>query len=225
METENNIVYRDELDKARKAVDGLARDGMSTTIDAYWEVCCGDVLVAEENMRNQRRTWENASLAKELLDIAAYLEGYDHMLDNLHTAISRMADITYEHPGLKLRLLEFDLAVLQRIEARIDHDLDLCEHIMFEISFYRRNIERADKGDFGNIEQRGHLKHDPIEWSAEYESIIDEAERKIDSLLDDHPRGMGFCFAYWSTKARVLHEDYGIVWRSPAIMNPGVIFD
>lgn len=70
METENNIVYRDELDKARKAVDGLARDGMSTTIDAYWEVCCGDVLVAEENMRNQRRTWENASLAKELLDIA-----------------------------------------------------------------------------------------------------------------------------------------------------------
>ena len=34
METENNIVYRDELDKARKAVDGLARDGMSTTIGA-----------------------------------------------------------------------------------------------------------------------------------------------------------------------------------------------
>ena len=225
METENNIVYRDELDKARKAVDGLARDGMSTTIDAYWEVCCGDVLVAEENMRNQRRTWENASLAKELLDIAAYLEGYDHMLDNLHTAISRMADITYEHPGLKLRLLEFDLGVLRRIEARIGHDLDLCEHIMSEISFYERNIERADKGDFENIEQRGHLQHDPIEWSAEYESIIDEAEKKIESKLEGHPRGMGFCFEYWSTKSYVLHNDYGIAWRSPAIMNPGVIFD
>lgn len=225
MSNETGINYREELARARKAVEGLARDGKSTTIDAYWEVCCGDVLLAEDNLSNGTRQWENASLAKELLDIAAYLEGYDHMLENLHTAVSRMADATYEHPGLKVRLLRFDLAVLRRIEARIGHDLSLCDNLLDEIAFYERNIERADKGDFGNIEQRGHLKHDPIEWSAEYESIIDEAEKKIESKLEGHPRGMGFCFEYWSTKSYVLHNDYGIAWRSPAIMNPGVIFD
>ena len=36
---------------------------------------------------------------------------------------------------------------------------------------------------------------------------------------------MGFCFAYWHTKREVLSDDYGIEWRSPNIMNPGVIFD
>ncbi|WP_294456636.1 hypothetical protein [uncultured Bacteroides sp.] len=43
--------------------------------------------------------------------------------------------------------------------------------------------------------------------------------------MEGHPRGMGFCFAYWNTKAQVLKADYGIEWRSPAIMNPHVMFD
>lgn len=44
---EKTINYREELEKAREAVKGLKRDGYGSTIDAYWEVCCGDVLVAE----------------------------------------------------------------------------------------------------------------------------------------------------------------------------------
>ena len=80
---ETTINYREELEKAREAVKGLKRDGCGSTIDAYWEVCCGDVLVAEENLREQTREWENSSLAEEFLDIATYLEGYDHMLEHL----------------------------------------------------------------------------------------------------------------------------------------------
>ena len=71
---------RKELKEARKAIEGLPRDGKANTLDAYWEVCCGDVLVAEENLRNQDREWENTSLAEELLGIGRYLEGYDHLL-------------------------------------------------------------------------------------------------------------------------------------------------
>lgn len=216
---------RTELEKARKAAGGLERNGLSTNIDAYWEVCCGDVLLAEENVSNGTRQWENASLAEELLDIAAYLEGYDHMLSNLHSALSRMADVTYGHPRLKLKLLELDLLVLRRIEAIHGHDLSAADDTMSEISLYRSNIALADKGELESIVQKGHLRHDPVEWTAGYEKVIDEAERKIESCLKDHPRGMGFCFAYWSTKAQVLQEYYGIVWRSPARMNPGVMFD
>ncbi len=222
---EKTINYREELEKAREAVKGLKRDGYGSTIDAYWEVCCGDVLVAEENLRKQSREWENSSLAKEFLDIATYLEGYDHMLKRLYSAVSRMVDTIFERPRLKLKLLDFELTVLRRIEAQTGHDMSICEHVSNELSFYYRNIKYADSGDFASIEQRGNLKHDPIEWSAEYERVIDEVEKKVGELLSDEPRGMGFCFSYWNTKANVLSEYYGIEWRSPAIMNPGVIFD
>lgn len=222
---EKIINYREELEKAREAVKGLKRDGYGSTIDAYWEVCCGDVLVAEENLRKQSREWENSSLAKEFLDIATYLEGYDHMLERLYSAASRMVDTIFERPRLKLKLLDIELMVLRRIEAQTGHDMSICEHVSNELSFYYRNIKYADSGDFASIEQRGNLKHDPIEWSAEYERIIDDVEKKVGELLSDEPRGMGFCFSYWNTKANVLSEYYGIEWRSPAIMNPGVIFD
>lgn len=222
---EKTINYREELENAREAVKGLKRDGYGSTIDAYWEVCCGDVLVAEENLRKQSREWENSSLAKEFLDIATYLEGYDHMLERLYSAVSRMVDTIFERPRLKLKLLDFELMVLRRIEAQTGHDMSICEHVSNELSFYYRNIKYADSGDFASIEQRGNLKHDPIEWSAEYEHIIDDVEKKVGELLSNEPRGMGFCFSYWNTKANVLSEYYGIEWRSPAIMNPGVIFD
>lgn len=222
---EKTINYREELEKAREVVKGLKRDGYGSTIDAYWEVCCGDVLVAEENLRKQSREWENSSLAKEFLDIATYLEGYDHMLERLYSAVSRMVDTIFERPRLKLKLLDFELMVLRRIEAQTGHDMSICEHVSNELSFYYRNIKYADSGDFASIEQRGNLKHDPIEWSAEYERIVDDVEKKVGELLSDEPRGMGFCFSYWNTKANVLSEYYGIEWRSPAIMNPGVIFD
>ena len=149
------INYREELEKAREAVKGLKRDGYGSTIDAYWEVCCGDVLVAEENLRKQSREWENSSLAKEFLDIATYLEGYDHMLERLYSAVSRMVDTIFERPRLKLKLLDFELMVLRRIEAQTGHDMSICEHVSNELSFYYRNIKYADSGDFASIEQRG----------------------------------------------------------------------
>ena len=203
-----NISYRKELNNARKAVEGLKRDGNIATLNSYWEVCCGDVLLAEQNLEDQDREWENASLAEELLDIVKYLEEYDYMLDNLYSAVSRMVDVIFDHPRLKLRMLELELLLLRRIEIQSDHDLDITEDVEDEIFYYRRNIDRANQGDFDKIEGKGHLKRDSIEWSIDYENIIDEANKKIYSLLEGHPRGMGFCFIYWSTKSRILSEDY-----------------
>ena len=68
------------------------------------------------------------------------------------------------------------------------------------------------------------LKYDPIEDSKEYQDVIDEVEQKLYEQLKDEPRFMGFCFRYWSLKRTILAE-YGIEWRSPAIMNPRVHFD
>lgn len=222
---EKNLNIRNELEKARRAIQNLERNGKPENIEAYWEVRCGDVLLAEENLRCMDRFWENTLLAKEMLDIAEYLEGYDHMLNKLQAAVSRMSDIIDSHPGLELQIMELLQRILYRIEAECGHELSASSDLNEKICLYRHNITCADNGDYFNIKRKGSLETDPIEWSAEYESCIDEAEKEIMKRLKDVPRGMGFCHAYWSEKKRVLLEDYGINWRSPSDLNPKVMFD
>ena len=53
---------------------------------------------------------------------------------------------------------------------------------------------------------------------------LDEVEKEVDEQLKDEPRGMGFCFSYWSAKRAALARR-GIEWRSPSAMNPRVMFD
>ena len=69
------------------------------------------------------------------------------------------------------------------------------------------------------------LKRDLIEDTAQYKAIEPELEAKIETELKDKARGMGFCFFYWEAKARILKRDYGIEWKSPRELNPGVRFD
>lgn len=68
------------------------------------------------------------------------------------------------------------------------------------------------------------LKFDPVERTEKWENVIYRVEKQCSEMLKDEIRGMGFCFIYWSTKKTVLLQ-YGIQWRSPLEMNPGVIFD
>ena len=39
------------------------------------------------------------------------------------------------------------------------------------------------------------------------------------------PRTLGYCHALWAAQREILKEKYGIDWRSPAEMNPNIIFD
>lgn len=69
-----------------------------------------------------------------------------------------------------------------------------------------------------------HLRFDPVERTPRWEELAYDVERECDRRLDETPRGMGFCFAYWSVKRQVLAE-HGVDWKSPAAMNRGVMFD
>ena len=68
------------------------------------------------------------------------------------------------------------------------------------------------------------LKFDPVERTQEWEECIYDVEKKCDSILKNEPKGMGFCYSYWSTKEAVLAK-HGIRWKSPSVMNPRVMFD
>lgn len=215
---------RSEYIKVLRKAEGKPLGSGADDLDLYKDICCGCVLIAEDNLREQRRYWENSLLAQTLLRYGEWLEGFDHMLDFLYEATRRMVDCIIEHPRLKLRLFELRLSILYRIEAQTNHDLSVTEQVINKIDLYRSNIGYADNGELDKVHDEGHLKNDPVEWTLAYENAIDDVERELDLILHDHRRGMGFCHAVWYHKAQVL-EMQGIKWRSPGVMNPRVMFD
>ncbi|TWU48967.1 hypothetical protein Poly51_48710 [Rubripirellula tenax] len=89
-----------------------------------------------------------------------------------------------------------------------------------------RGIEYSKSFDNSNIRaSRLPMSHDSIERDPEIAPLIDEADKMTEEELANEKRRMGFCHLYWRTKKRILKEEFGIDWKTPAEMNPGVMFD
>jgi len=82
--------------------------------------------------------------------------------------------------------------------------------------------DSIDKMFKERMNRRRNLKNDPVEMSKEYLDVIDEVEEEIEKNRKCY--GMGSCHEYWALKERFLIEK-GIKWKSPAILNPRVMFD
>lgn len=224
-ETYDLKAYKEEYRRVLDLAESKPLEKTAEALDLYYDVCCGCVLVAEASLREQEGEWEIASLCKVLLKYAAWLEEFDHMLDSAYSVVSRFEDCLMDHPRLKLRLLELELAIVRRIEALNDHELSHAEDLERDISLYKRNIHFADNNQLDSIEQTGYgLKKDPVEWTERWEEVIDEADRMTEEKLKDHPRGMGFCHGYWHERQKALRK-LGVVWRCPTEVNPGTMFD
>ena len=72
------------------------------------------------------------------------------------------------------------------------------------------------------LARRRSFKNDPVEMNEAYLAVIDEVEERIDKNRTIF--GMGACFEIWNLKSQYLAEK-GIMWSSPAILNPRVMFD
>lgn len=68
-------------------------------------------------------------------------------------------------------------------------------------------------------------RENSVETIAKLSMVENDVNRKVEEILKDEPRWLGFCHLYWSTKKRILKEEYGIDWLTPAECNPGVIYD
>ena len=54
--------------------------------------------------------------------------------------------------------------------------------------------------------------------------IEEEVNARVVALIgEDGP--LGYCHEFWSVKKRILKEEYGIDWKTPAELYPHVIFD
>ena len=67
--------------------------------------------------------------------------------------------------------------------------------------------------------------YDPIEDDPQHASAFAEADKLEDAELADVPRERGYCHRVWTTRKRILREQFGIEWLSPREMNPGTAFD
>ena len=66
------------------------------------------------------------------------------------------------------------------------------------------------------------MKRDPIEETEEYKNAMEEIQPILDKEFDGIYFGM--CHDLWHRKTELLKK-HGIEWKSPAIMNPHIMFD
>lgn len=226
-ETEGETAAENKAENKGKAEDKAEVEELKSTPEAlasYIKHCNEYRDRAKKILQEQGDTSVITPMVREVIRLAGHLGQFEHTLDAAYVATRDMADCVYEHPRLLLQLKQTELDILEYIEAVEQHDLRITDELRDEIAELEANIEAADAGRFADIKTESTLKSDPVEWTAEYEAVIDEAEHEAYSSLVDTPRGMGFCFAYWAEKRKALAKR-GIEWSSPNILNPGVMFD
>ncbi len=79
--------------------------------------------------------------------------------------------------------------------------------------FYRKNADG--------------FRFDAVELEKRYAKTFAKIDSEVEEALTDHEsKGrLGFVHAVWATKERLLLDRYNIEWRSPAELNPTVLFD
>ena len=175
------------------------------------------------------RQWKNVPLAKECVE---WLKALDDPEETpMGKALTCEAVIQqlpeYDVPRLVLDILRYKLELVEQSDEQDDGSgrYPTAEDVRAEIQRLEDYIdtEHVSVSDF--MERYGrHLRFAEVERTELWEENYYDAEKECDRRLGDTPRGMGFCFAYWSTIRQVLAER-GIMWQSPHELNPRVMFD
>lgn len=69
--------------------------------------------------------------------------------------------------------------------------------------------------------------HDKVEKSKEYKKYENYVNEKADKMALEElgSRCIGFCHLFWIYKRKILKDEFNIIWRSPAEVNPNCKFD
>lgn len=186
----------------------------------------GNVNQMRENSQ-EMRTWKNIPLAKECVGLLQNID--DPEETPMGKALACEAVIQqlpeYDVPRFVLSILRYKLELVQQSDEHDPERYPTAEEVQEEIQRLEDYIDTDHVSDATFHERyHRHLKADPVERTPQWEENYYEVEKECDRRLGDTPRGMGFCFGYWSTLRQVLAER-GINWKSPSQLNPGVMFD
>lgn len=167
---------------------------------------------------------------------------WDVIDETVPRIIDALEDSVYNHENYRLMLVYLDKAfhnerLDKELKGRVRHFLKL--HILLDEPYSWHNhllsneLQVAMASLFTPTELMkilinptiGSLKRDPVEYTYKWEEIYYEVEEYLNERFANAPRQMGFCFKYWSVKREYLKENFNIDWKSPAQMNPRVVFD
>lgn len=179
-----------------------------------------------ENSQEQR-FWKNIPLAQKCVGLLRALDDPEEDSQGKAIACNAICEQLpeYDMPRFVLDILHYERELLVEAEKDGCGDPEALEAVDFDIQRLNDyiDIRHVDAREFQKRYDRM-LDFDPIERTPEWEKLFCEVEEECDRRLGEAPRGMGFCFAYWSVRREVL-EEHGIQWQSPAAMNPHVMFD
>ena len=184
-------------------------------------------LIDEMRENSQEMSpWRNVALARECQELLQSISDRDAsagMALALSAIIEQLPE--YDMPRYVLNLLRYEYELLQNAGEQEAGSYPTTADVEAHIRRLEDYIdtEHVSVSEFMERYSR-HLKFDPVERTPEWEANYLDVEQECDRRLGDTPRGMGFCFAYWSTLREVLAER-GIHWHSPHELNPRVMFD
>ena len=70
------------------------------------------------------------------------------------------------------------------------------------------------------------MRKDPQERDRTFRDLLKRVEKEAASRTEARGIvGFGSCHAVWAEMKAILTDEHGISWRSPADMNPLVLFD
>ena len=173
----------------------------------------------------EMRMWKNIPLAKECVELLRKIDDSEESPLGKALACEAICEQLpeYDVPRYVLSIRHYELSLLEQSDEKsrnlspegVRSDIQRMEDYI--------DTERMSVDEFMEKYQR-YLRFDPVERTPQWEEAYYDAELECDRRLGDIPRGMGFCFSYWSTIREVLAER-GIQWHSPHELNPGVMFD
>lgn len=187
------------------------------------------VALVDEMRANSREhgMWKNVAIAKECIRLLRELDDPEEDSQGKAMACNAICEelSEYDVPRFVLGILEYERELLHEAEKEGCGDPEALESVDYDIRRLTDYIDTQHVSASEFMERYDRmLNFDPVERTPEWEELYCEVEEECDRRLGDVPRGMGFCFAYWSARREVL-EAHGIQWRSPHIMNPHVMFD
>lgn len=140
----------------------------------------------------------------------------------MHDAASRLLQkgVQRLEDGTRLDLRDTACAICMYASQTADGMTeDLMQKLTGELGAEDFAVVTADAAD-----AVGDTVTDPVEKTEAYLAIRYELEEKIDDTLEHHRGYYDYCKEYWMVKKLILRSDYGIAWKSPAVLNPGVEF-
>ncbi len=202
------------------------------------------LIVANREHEHAAPTYKDSPALREMTEIVLSNKSLDN--DSLEDKIGMLGYLADAYCSLCRPVIAADLYIealrahnqFMEIKEYDEAELEAYESVYYMAVKCRTYYTRKDYSDItalvkghlpdGRIEEsaKGALdtakwrpKYDPVEETPEYLAVIDEVEKAIDER-----KTLDFCMEYWSLKSDELAK-HGIYWRSPVLLNPGMMFD